>query len=80
MSHKSLLVSMELTTAGKGHNCRYNKKHRIEKGVSRLTIRSGRDKHHYCLACAKTFMAGSLQRLQDLQAEVEGTVGKRNPS
>jgi hypothetical protein len=71
MSGKSLLVSMEITTAGRAHNCRYNKRHRIEKGVSRLTVKSDGDEHHYCIACARTFMAGSLERLRSLQVQVE---------
>jgi hypothetical protein len=53
MSRKSLLVTMEITAAGRAHNCRYNKRHRLEKGVKRLTIKSDGDEHHYCLACAK---------------------------
>jgi hypothetical protein len=71
MSRKSLLVSMEITTAGRGHDCRYNKKHRIEKGVRRLTVKSDGNEHHYCLACAKIFMMGSLQRLQALNSEID---------
>jgi hypothetical protein len=62
---------MEITAAGRAHDCRYNKKHRIEKGVRRLTVKSDGNEHHYCLDCAKTFMAGSLQKLQALQGEVE---------
>ena len=30
---KSLVVSMEITTAGGAHDCRYNKNHRLEKGI-----------------------------------------------
>lgn len=71
MSRKSLLVSMEITTAGRGHNCRYNKKHRIEKGVKRLTIKSDGNEHHYCLTCASTFITASSNRLAALRTEVE---------
>lgn len=67
---KSLIVSMEITTAGRAHDCRYNKNHRLEKGVRRLTIRSDGDEHHYCLACAKTFLVKDIERLQVLLAEV----------
>ena len=67
---KSLIVSMEITTAGRAHDCRYNKNHRLEKGVRRLTIRSEGDEHHYCLACAKTFLVKDIERLQALLAEV----------
>jgi hypothetical protein len=76
MSRKSLLVSMSITTAGRGHNCRYNKKHRIEKDDRRLTIKVGRDERNYCLACAKVFMADSLARLQAMSAEVDALTGR----
>ena len=71
MSHKSLLVSMEITTAGRSHNCRYNKRHRIEKGMRRLTVKVDRNDHHYCLVCAKAFMAASTDRLASIRGEVE---------
>jgi hypothetical protein len=71
MSRKSLLVSMEITAAGRAHNCRYNKRHRLEKGVKRLTIKSDGDEHHYCLACAKAFLAASADRLAALRTEVD---------
>jgi hypothetical protein len=71
MSRKSLLVSMEITAAGRAHNCRYNKRHRLEKGVKRLTIKADGDEHHYCLACAKAFMAASADTLAALRAEVD---------
>jgi hypothetical protein len=61
---------MEITTAGRAHDCRYNKRHRIEKGVRRLTIRSDGDEHHYCIACAKAFLVKDIERLQVLLMEV----------
>ena len=64
---------MEVTTALRAHDCRYNKKHRIERGVCRLTIKSDGNKHHYFLACAKLFVTDSLTRLQSLSAEVGKT-------
>jgi hypothetical protein len=63
---KSLIVSMTWTHAGRAHDCRYNKNHRIEKGQRRLTIKSDGDEHHYCVACAKTFLAADIKRLQTL--------------
>ena len=77
MSRKSLLVSMEITTAGRAHNCRYNKRHRIEKGVKRLTIKSDGDDHHCCLVCAKLFVASSTDRLAAVRAEVDALVPDR---
>jgi hypothetical protein len=36
------------------------------KGHRRLTIKSDGDEHHYCLACAKTFLAADIKPLQTL--------------
>jgi hypothetical protein len=71
---RSLIVSMEWTHAGRGHDCRNNKNHRIEKGDRRLTISSDGEPHHYCVPCAKGFLAADLRRLQLLldQAEPAG--------
>jgi len=67
---KSLILSMEITTAGHKHGCRHNRrKHLLAKGDRRLTILS--DNHHYCLACAKTFLTNDIGRLQKLLTEVE---------
>ena len=71
MAHKSLIVSMEITTVGRAHDCRYNKRHRLEKGDRRLTVRSDGDEHHYCLECAKVFLRKDVERLRQLLAEVE---------
>jgi len=72
---KSVVVSMEVTTAGRAHDCRYNKNHRLEKGMSRLTIKDDGDQHHYCLPCAKTFLVHGVDRLRTLLAEVERLTG-----
>ena len=68
---KSLILSMEITVAGRAHNCRQSDRHRIEKGKKRLTVRSDGDQHHYCLACARTFLAKDVERLQALLADSE---------
>jgi len=74
MPLKSLLVSMELTTAGRAHDCRYNKRHRIEKGTPRLTIKVDGDDHHYCLVCAQAFTSSSTERLAAIRAEIDALV------
>lgn len=63
---------MEWTHAGRAHDCRFNKNHRIEKGQRRLTIRSEGDEHHYCVVCAKGFLVADIKRLQDLLENAEG--------
>lgn len=69
---RSLILSMEITAAGRAHNCRQSDDHRIEKGMKRLTIKSDGDEHHYCLACAKTFLVKDIDRLQALLTEADG--------
>lgn len=68
---KSLIVSMEITDAGTSHNCRNNENHRIAKGDKRLTVKTDDGPRHYCLACARGFLAKDLDRLQVLLAETE---------
>jgi hypothetical protein len=74
---RSLIVSMQWTQAGRGHDCRYNKSHRLEKGQRRLTIKSDGDEHHYCVACAKTFLVADIKRLQTLLEEADAM--RRDP-
>ena len=71
MALKSLIVSMEITTVGRAHDCRYNKRHRLEKGNRRLTIRSDGDEHHYCIECAKVFLRKDVERLRQFLEQVE---------
>jgi hypothetical protein len=72
VGRRSLLVRMQWTTAGRAHDCRYNKRHRIEKGHRRLTIKSDGDEHHYCVPCAKSFFEHDLKRFQTLYEQADG--------
>ena len=75
--YKSLLVSMEITVAGAAHNCHFNKKHRLQKGDSRLTIyEKGRSPLNYCLNCARNFMEKDIGRLNSLFSEVHNLLNK----
>lgn len=71
---RSLIVSMAVTVAGRAHNCRQSDRHRIEKGMKRLTVKSDGDEHHYCLACAKGFLAKDSERLQALGTEIDTAI------
>jgi hypothetical protein len=68
---KSVVVSMEITTVGRAHDCRFNKNHRLEKGMQRLTIKEDGDEHHYCLPCARSFVLQGSARLRTLLADIE---------
>lgn len=67
---RSLIVSMEITTAARAHNCRQSERHRIERDMKRLTIKSDGNAHHYCLACAHSFFVRDLDRMQSILAEI----------
>lgn len=68
---KSLIASMEITTVGRAHPCRYNKRHRLEKGMQRLTVISDGEPRNYCLACAKRFVEKDIGRMEALRVEIE---------
>lgn len=68
---KSVTASMEITVVARAHCCRHNGDHRLEKGMRRLTIKEDGDELHYCLSCAKLFLAQGAHRLQELLAEIE---------
>jgi hypothetical protein len=59
---------MEWTHAGRAHDCRNNKDHRIEKGQRRLTINSDGDEHHYCVPCARTAKIGANRHLISVES------------
>lgn len=67
MATKSLVIHVEVDTAGKAHNCQASAKHRIEKGDVRLKVRNGRSWDHYCLACAQNIIGRDIQKLTELQ-------------
>jgi hypothetical protein len=69
---RSLIVSMEWTQAGRAHDCRFNGNHRIQKGQRRLTIRADGEEHHYCVGCAKSFLAADIKRLENLLEQADG--------
>jgi hypothetical protein len=69
---RSLILSMEVTTAARSHNCRHSDNHRIPMGARRLTITSDGDKHHYCLGCAQNFLTRDMERLKALLDQVVG--------
>jgi len=73
---ESVITSMEITTAGRAHDGHCRKSHRLEKGMRRLTIKRGGEEHHYCLVCARVFLAEGVARLQGLLAEIDGLTGR----
>jgi hypothetical protein len=64
---KSLIVRVQIDTAGKAHNCQGNAQHRVEKGELRLKVRKGRSWNHYCRACGEIIIDRDIQKLADLR-------------
>ena len=67
---KSLVTSAEVEVAKHAHNCRRNKRHRINCGEKRLSVRNGRSCSRYCLACAKVIVQRGIEKLHKLQEEL----------
>lgn len=65
---KSLLKTVAVTVAERRHTCRHNEGHVILKGDKRLTVTEDRSKQHYCLTCARSFIARDLGRLGEIQS------------
>jgi hypothetical protein len=68
---KSLILSMTVDRAAKGHKCHHSKKHVIAKGDLRLKVKVGRGHEHYCVECAQKFIGNGVENLQKLSAELE---------
>lgn len=67
---KSLLKTIDITTAGKAHNCKANKSHKIVKGDRRLTIKEGQSVSNYCLDCGRHFIGISMDNLKQISEEI----------
>jgi hypothetical protein len=64
---KSLVITVEIDHALKGHDCQANAKHRILKGDLRLKVKDGRSPDHYCMLCASVMIQRGIDKLLDLQ-------------
>lgn len=71
---RSLLKSLEISTAGRLHYCHSNKRHALRKGDVIFIVSEGRNHTHYCVDCALRFVATAQAKL----AILEGTL--RQPS
>ena len=69
---KSLVTRVEMDVAQRAHNCQANARHRIERGDTRLKVRSGRSWDHYCLNCANTILQRDIEMLRSLAVRFGG--------
>jgi hypothetical protein len=84
---KSFLPQLTVELAKSSHNCRFNKKHRIEKGQRRLTAKEGRSLLRYCPSCAVGFLRLDIKTIESTIAGLEAVnadtaqfEGTREPS
>lgn len=71
--YKSLLKNTAFDTAGKAHDCRANRRHRILKGECRLRVKEGRKLSYYCLDCARKILERDLSVVHRLVEELEAS-------
>lgn len=62
---KSLLSTMQIDKASRGHRCRTSSKHQISQGDYRLSIKENRSYKRYCIECAKKILGQDIKALQD---------------
>jgi hypothetical protein len=67
---RSLLKSVAAGKAGRRHNCRADAKHVLVKDDPILIVKIDRDKYHYCLDCARKFIATARKNLDALETEL----------
>ena len=54
---------MKVTTVGRAHGYRYNKRHHLQKGMPRLILKSNGEERHCCRSCARPFLTQGVARL-----------------
>jgi len=67
---KSILQKVEVDKAERAHDCKHNKKHRIERGDNRLKVGNKRAYKHYCVACAIEIIERDIVKLQGLAQQL----------
>jgi hypothetical protein len=74
MATKSLVIRVEIDAARKAHNCQANRRHRLERGHTRLKVRNGRSWDHYCAPCSAAILTRDLAKLRRLLNEIQPSV------
>ena len=66
MARKSLVQRVAVDQAKRAHNCQANRRHRVQRGDTRLKVFNGRSADHYCFACALQIVEHDLEKLRQL--------------
>lgn len=67
---KSILHRLLVDQAGKAHNCKHNKRHRLERGERRLKFKVQRTYEHFCVQCALRMIDKARARLDELEQQL----------
>lgn len=71
---RSLLLSSEIRPAGRGCNCKHNKRHRILMGEARLVVANpgpAAGENGYCVTCARAMIQAARAQLDELAVRLE---------
>lgn len=72
-SQRSLLRNISDGVAGRRHTCKSNSKHVLLKGDPILIVKIERTNYHYCVPCARKFIAAARAQLADLETALQLT-------
>ena len=69
--NRSLCIPAKVDVAQRAHNCKGNRRHRIQGGEKRLNVHIGGNWYHrYCLDCARKMIRRDMDALEKLAGEL----------
>ena len=68
---RSLITTVEITSALRAHNCQGDMNHRIVRGDRRLAVKKDRAWDYYCLACGVRILKRDATKIAGLLRAVE---------
>jgi ribosomal protein L37AE/L43A len=69
---KSIVSTARVEEAKKAHDCRFDKSHRLERGMLRLTVEEEGKELHYCAVCGRQIVKRDIERLSLLLGQLGG--------
>ncbi len=68
---KSIVSTARVEEAKKAHDCRFDKGHRLERGMLRLTVEEDGKELHYCRPCGQQIVRRDIEKLTTLLQQLE---------
>jgi hypothetical protein len=68
---RSLLTTVQITSAERAHNCQGNANHRIIRGERRLTVTKDRASEHYCLNCGRQILERDATKIAGFLSAID---------